>query len=422
MSISVTALENLKRTSLELSSYNIPTDREFPPVKRELQFITELTFIYILKLLGLEDEKKLAEIISHLRQGTPFYDFTYLVHNLAKSKTDFDFLTSPENVSVYKKIIEVSNECNIELLPYVNVLAKIADNKQYGLYTENQEVVFFLEEYGKNKDKVDSKKFLHQFKKILKYETQVIFERFLNEKIFSIIQDVLSKNSAQIQNSQTLVFYTYGLTYYDNKISNQDENFLLEHIKFCVDYLSNHKLLDFNVKSKQRNIPIFNDETQAVNYFFEHNKDVVDSLDKFLALLKDVCPSDDVNDFCDYLRNNLYKSDVVSIDDSKNLFVQAFSENIRSRINNENIKLYKDIFKLLPKKFIRERSPNVLHRKGDTLYIFSLHNINVEKNMFMALESGNIKTQIPPAHTLVEVEILKSDEKGNALQWSWKNL
>lgn len=147
-------LNALRQTSSSLLTSPIPVESKHQPVEFQMRILNEMTFIYVLKLLGVEDEAKLAEIMSRLRRGSFFYRFTHLAHNLAKSKTDFDFLTSPENIPVYKKIVEVSEDCGIELLPYVNVLSKITENKQYGLYRENDEVVFFLDEYGRHKGHV----------------------------------------------------------------------------------------------------------------------------------------------------------------------------------------------------------------------------------------------------------------------------
>lgn len=159
MTATLERLNHLKQTTSSLKKSPVPVSLEAEPVKKQMQFLTEMTFIYILKLLGVEDEEKLAQIVSRLREGTPFYNFTFLAHNLAKSKTNFDFLTSPENLSAYAKIAEVSRECGIVLLPYVNVLSRIAENKQYGLYSENQEVGFFLDEYHRYKDSVDASVF-----------------------------------------------------------------------------------------------------------------------------------------------------------------------------------------------------------------------------------------------------------------------
>lgn len=303
---SVESLQLLQQTSFSLLSAPVPVAQEYPSVKTQLQILTELTFIYVLKLLGVEDEKKLESILSRLRKGTLFYDFTFLAHNLAKSKTDFDFLTQPENLPVYAKIAEVSQECGVVLLPYVNVLARIADNKQYGLYSENQEIQFFLDEYDRCKQSVSAKEFLHQFKKILKYRTQLLFERFIKDGIFSIIQSTLNDYSSKISGEQTLVFYVYGLHYYQSDISNDDENFLLEHIKFCVTHLNSHNAISFESYRPPRYFPNFANETQAIKYFFNHNTEVLSSQNRFIGLLKDVCPTDDAYDFCVFLRKNFY--------------------------------------------------------------------------------------------------------------------
>ena len=74
MSRTFSALKQLNQTSASLrNSQFVPTHLEFPPVKKQMQYIAEMTFIYILRLLGVEDEKKLAEIVLRLKEGTPFY-------------------------------------------------------------------------------------------------------------------------------------------------------------------------------------------------------------------------------------------------------------------------------------------------------------------------------------------------------------
>lgn len=204
---SLEALNQLKLKSSSLRSFENPVSSESVSIKKELQFLTEMTFIYILKLLGVEDDKKLSDIILRLKKGTPFYDFVFLVHNLAKSETDFEFLTSPENLQAYRLIAQIADYYDINLLPYVNVLAKIAENKQYGLYRANDEIYFFLEEYDKAKATIDVKEFLHQFRKILKHETQNIFEQLITDNIFEIIKEILHEHDMEIQNEQTLIFY-----------------------------------------------------------------------------------------------------------------------------------------------------------------------------------------------------------------------
>ena len=144
-------LNQLGKISSQLASRPFPADETAIQVKKQIQTLNELTFIYVLTLMVEENEQKLNEIILNLTEGTEFYDFTILAHQLSKKETDFDFLTDARNIPVYDKITEVSQECGVSLLPYVNVLRKIADNRQLGLYSENQEVSFFLEEFPKTK-------------------------------------------------------------------------------------------------------------------------------------------------------------------------------------------------------------------------------------------------------------------------------
>lgn len=412
----IDSLNNLQQTSSSLVDAPIPVDLVHPPVQFQMGYLLELTFIYVLKLLGVEDEMKLAEIMSHLRKGSLFYDFTHLAHNLAKSKTDFDFLTSPENLPAYKKIAEVSNECNIELLPYVNVLCKIADNKQYGLYTENQEILFFLDEYGRNKESVDAKEFLHQFKKILKYQTQKIFEQFITDNIFLIIEQTLKDYEDKIVNDSMLASYVYGIHYYQGLISNENENALIEHIRYCISYLSTQNIINYNPNSPKIFFPEFHTHQQAVDYFFEHNNFVLTSLDRFIGLLKDYCPIDVVIDFCSYLRKNINAIKPIIFDEKKNSFNKYIAEKIREKASKGNIKLYKDMYDLLPLIYQCERSPTFLDHGGDPLFIFNKPNGDF---LFYALEKGNVSSAVPEAHIIVEVEILEKNKSGYATKWRW---
>lgn len=406
------ALSQLNQKSSSLHSLEIPVSSEYAPIKKELQFLTEMTFIYILKLLGVEDDKKLSDIILRLKKGTPFYDFVFLVHNLAKSETDFEFLTSPENLQAYRLIAQIADYYDINLLPYVNVLAKIAENKQYGLYRENDEIYFFLEEYDKAKATLDVKEFLHQFKKILKNETQQIFERFITDDIFSIIRKTLYKYDKEISNEQTLVFYVYGLHYYKKSISNEKENIILEHIKFCVSYLSNNKEIEFHQYKRNLLFP-------GLDSFFGHNDNVLNSVDRFIGLLKDYCPIESI-DFCFYLRENIYKTNPAIFDEEKNDFNRNFSKIIRKKAVSKNIELYKDIYKLLPQIFVCERSPNILRHNGSIpVYVFY---DKKGKVLFYAFENGNKNSKPPEAHILVRVEILSKDKNGYVLEWRWKNI
>lgn len=407
---SLEALNQLKLKSSSLRSFENPVSSESVSIKKELQFLTEMTFIYILKLLGVEDDKKLSDIILRLKKGTPFYDFVFLVHNLAKSETDFEFLTSPENLQAYRLIAQIADYYDINLLPYVNVLAKIAENKQYGLYRANDEIYFFLEEYDKAKATIDVKEFLHQFRKILKHETQNIFEQLITDNIFEIIKEILHEHDMEIQNEQTLIFYVYGLHYYRKSISNEKENILLEHIKFCVSYLSNNKEIEFHQDKKNLII-------SGVDSFFEHNSNVLNSLDRFIGLLKDYCPIESI-DFCCYLRENIYKSNPSVFDEEKNDFNRSISKIIRKKVETETTKLYKDIYELLPQIFICERSPNILRHNGNIpVYVFYDKNGKV---LFYAFENGNKNPNLPKAHTFVKIEVLSKDKNGYVLEWRWK--
>lgn len=414
------SLNLLQQTSSSLLSTPIPVALSQPPIQYQMRFLTELTFIHVLKLLGVEDEAKLAEIISHLRKGSLFYDFTNLAHNLAKSKTDFEFLTSPENLPIYKKIAEVSDECDVELLPYVNVLSKIADNKQYGMYSDNQEVVFFLEEYGKNKDKVDAKEFLHQFKKILKYQTQRIFEQFITDNIFSIIQQTLNDYKSEIINTPMLAIYVYGINYYQGLISNENENTLLEHIKFCISYMASHNEINYEPAPPKKYFPEFYTHQQAVDHFFEHNNYVLQSPDRFIGLLKDYCPIDEIYDFSSYLRRNLYAINPILFDEKKSKFNSFMARKIREKASSKgNYKLYKDIYALLPLIYQCERSPSVLDHGGDPLLIFNKPHGDF---LFYASEKGNTSPTLPKAHDVVEVEILEKNSSGYAIKWRWTEI
>ena len=417
MRLTLASLNQVQQTSASLrKSQIIPTHLESPPVKNKMQYLTEMTFIYILKLLGVEDEEKLSEIVSRLKEGTPFYDFTLLAHNLAKSKTDFEFLSSPENLPAYAKIAAVSKECGVVLLPYVNVLARIAENKQYGLYSENQEVTFFLDEYGKYKDMVDAKEFLHQFRKILKYRTQKIFEQFINDGIFTIIRETLSENSGKIASTQTLALFVYCLHYYQSDISNDNENFLHEHIRFCVDYLANHEKLNFTLFQKSQFLPVFDTHEKAVEYFFHYFAILNITENSFIGLLKDFFPNEDVYDFCAFLRENLYKNTGKIFDDSRSQFIKLLTRIIHEKVISENIQLYKDICKLLPNRIICERSPHLLQHGGHSYFHFFDSN---GRFLFYAAEVGNKNKKIPEAHVHVELEILKKDSDGRVIEWNW---
>lgn len=409
---SLDSLNQLKVKSSSMRSMEIPVSSKSVPIKKALRFLTEMTFIYILKLLGLEDDKKLSDIVTRLKKGTFFYDFVFLVHNLAKSETDFEFLTSPENLQAYRLIAQISDYYDINLLAYVNVLAKIAENKQYGLYRENDEIYFFLEEYNKAGASVESKEFLRQFKKILKNETQQIFERFITDDIFSMIRKTLYKHDKKISNEQSLSFYVYGLYYYKKTISNEKENIILEHIKFCVSYLVNNKEIEFHQYKRNLLFP-------GLGSFFENNDNVLNSLDRFIGLLKDYCPIES-KDFCFYLRENIYKSNPVIFDEEKNDFNRNISKIIRKKAVSENIELYKNIYKLLPQIFVCERSPSILRHNGNIpVYVFYDKNGKV---LFYAYADGNRTPTLPEAHALVIVEILKKDKNGYVLEWDWKNI
>lgn len=417
-------LNALRQTSSSLLTSPIPVESKYQPVEFQMRILNEMTFIYVLKLLGVEDEAKLAEIMPRLRRGSFFYSFTHLAHNLAKSKTDFDFLTSPENIPVYKKIVEVSEDCGIELLPYVNVLSKITENKQYGLYRENDEIVFFLDEYGRHKDTFEAQEFLHQFKKILKYQTQKIFEQFIVDNIFSKIKSTLKKN-VEIANETMLAAYVYGIHYYEGLISNANENILLVHIKFCIAYLFKQNEIVFMPKQRNKFFPKFDSHKQAVEYFFEHNGDVLHAYevrqnsDRFIGLLKDYCPIAEIYEYCAYLRKNLHTENPVLFDENKNNFNKFMAKKIREKFEERNLKLYSDMYKLLPLIYKCERSPSIHNRGGETFFIFNEPN---GRFVFYASKRGKMSSDIPETHTAVEVEVLEKDQSGYVTKWRWTEI
>ena len=412
------ALVRLQKTNLDFPSFPAPSPEKSEGVKKQLAVVRDLTFIHIFHLLAEEDEAGLEKIVRRLRTGTPFYDFAFLAYSLSREETDFDFLTAPENLSVYERIADVSEESGI-YLPYINVLRKIADNKQFGLYSENQEVEFFLDEYGRKKDSVSAEDFLRSFRKILKYPTQQLFGRFIRDGIFSLIQSTLHDHAAKIASEQTLAIHVYGLHYYQSGTPNADENFMYEHIRFCVSYLARHGQIEFHPTARPPLLPKFDREEDAIAYFFSRNEKTLNSLDRFIALLKDICRSQEANDFCDFLRKNLYKENAVRFDDTKSDFARVMAQTIRKKAQTENVKLYKDINDLLPQRFVCERSPSVLHHDGEPLYIF------YDKNgdfLFYALQTGNQNGKVPSAHAKIQLEILKKNKNGHATLWTWQEL
>ncbi len=412
----VNSLDKLKQTVSSFASMSVPVSTNHEPVKRQMLTLTEMTFVYILKLLGVEDEEKLGKIVLQLRKGTLLYDFTFLAHNLAKSKTDFDFLTSPDNVEVYAKIAEVAGGCGIELLPYVNVLSRIAENMQYGLYSENQEIALFLDEYYTHRKNVDIKEFLHQFRKILKYPSQVCLEKLIEDDIFSLIESALYENFERIVNASSLALYVYAMHYCDFNISNEDENFLIFHITQCVVCLEKHDEIKFSTALKEREIPQFDSVEDALDYFFSYYDGEFDSINKFISLLKDVYPSLDTYSFCSFVRDSFVTGNNKAAVYPNGDFFTVMSGFIRSK--SKSIPLCKKLSALLPNCILCKRSPSILHHDGVPLCMFFDEH---DAFAFYALENGNENKVLPPAHVFVEVKILKLNESGYVERWRWEH-
>ncbi len=412
------SLDRLHRAGLSLSSAPVPSQAYSDAVKTHLNILDSLPFSTILQLLADENELRLGAIVSRLKSGTPFYSFLVLAYNLSKKETDFDLLTSPENVPVYEQMLSVSEMCGSTLPPYINVLKKIAGNRQFCLYSENQEVGFFLEEYDRYKNSCDATDFLHAFRKILKYPTQRLFERFIHDGIFSLIKSTLKKHASKIASEQVLTFYVYGLHYYQSGISNEDENFLLEHIRFCVSYLLQHDEIAFQMPDKTPLFPAFGNDEAAIDYFFARNKAAVRSLDRFIGLLKDICQSPEANEFCEFLRLNLYKNKRVRFDDTKNHFAKIMARTICQKAKSENVRLYTDICGLMPQVYICSRSPKIWRHNGEVFYIFN----DAYGVLFCALESGGRNVKAPKSHTQIELEVLERNEKGYVTVWNWHDL
>ena len=412
------ALVRLQKTNLDFPSSPVPSKETADGVEWQLQIVRDLTFIHIFHLLAEEDEEGLEKIVRRVKTGTPFYDFAFLAYSLSREETDFDFLTAPENLSVYERIADVSEESGI-YLPYINVLRKIADNKQFGLYSENQEVEFFLDEYGRKKDSVSAEDFLRSFRKILKYPTQRLFGRFIRDGIFSLIQSVLADHAAKIASEQTLAIHVYGLHYYQSGTPNADENFLYEHIRFCVSYLARHGQIEFHPTAKPPLLPKFDREEDAIAYFFSHNEKTLKSLDRFIALLKDICRSQEANDFCDFLRKNLYKENAVRFDDTKSDFARVMARTIRKKAQTEKVKLYKEICTLMSELHVCEFVPSVFRPGREPLYLFR----NTDEDFYCyALISGNKRGTTPPSNVKIELEIFERNEHDKATRWTWHEL
>ena len=409
------ALNRLKQTNIIFPKQAVPCNETESLIKTQLKILQELTYIYILDLLSEENENELKKIVARLKTDTPFYDFTFLCFQLSKEKTNFNSLTSPENIQVYEKIFDVAKESKITLPPYINVLRRISDNKLYGLYSENQEVSFFLDEYDKQKNAIRSELFLKQFKKILKYETQKIFELFIEDEIFKTIKDILNTYSEKITNEQILVFYIYGLKYYNPEISNDDENILLKHLEFCVSYLYTHKEIEFKSYKGKTTLPLFSNEEEAIKYFVSHNHEVLNSVNRFIGFFKDVLPTTNVYEFCDYLRANIHSQNPRIFDVRKNQFNSLLATYFRK--NQSNSTIYREMYRLFPQILICKGSPKIERdSKGRILFIFTVE----KKFFFYALESGNKSSTIPETHIELELEIMKKDLEGRIVSWRWE--
>lgn len=428
------SLQQLQKTSSSMHSLLFPTEEGAGHIQKQIQNLTEMTFVYVLNLMAEENEQKLGEIVTNLPQDSDFYGFTVLAYQLSKTETDFDFLTAPENLSVYERIAELSEECKFSF-PYINILIKISNNKLYGLYSENQEVHFFLDEYEKYKGNVSPSDFLHQFRKILKYRTQQVFTRFIEDDIFSLIPKTLAAYSARIESELGLSLYVYELQYYESDISNDDEVFLIEHIGFCISYLARHGSLEFKPSREKSFFPSFRDDIQAAEWFFEHNESVLDSLDRFIGLFKDVCSSsENVNELCDFLRANVGKKNAEVFDEDKNEFSKFISKTIKEKFKSNKHPLYKEICKLLPQIFICMRHPAVSHHDGygtDDFYdLYEAEKVNDESGkgkrtnnlIVSALMKGCKNKGVLEANIAVKVEILARDKNGYAISWDWKPL
>lgn len=241
----------------------------------------------------------------------------------------------------------------------------------------------------------------------------------VTDNIFTIIQETLKKHEDIIISVHMLTLYVYGLHYYEVLLSNENENLLVSHINFCVSHLANHNYIKFNTIERQKFFPTFDNNKAAVEYFFEHNQKVLKSHDRFIGLLKDCCSAEEVLDFCNYLRENLNKQEPVLFDEDKTKFNRYIARKIRDATEQNNAKVYQDIFKLLPLRYICLRQPTVTRSSYGTLLIF---NDKKGKFLFYAVDEGNLSSKTPEANVLVELEILKKTPNGYAEQWRWKDV
>lgn len=301
---------------------------------------------YILNLLANEDEWELKDVVSNLKPGTPVCEIAFLAWQLAKDESDFDSLTDPKNLPVYQRIMEAARESNVVLPPYVALLMKISGDKKDGL-SGNQGLAVFLDEYDKFRGTVSPKGFLQQYRKLLSRE-----ERKL------------------------------------------------------VEYIFNHQMHELHPKKKELRIPAFESDMQAVEWFFEHNGDYLNSLGRFIGFFKDVCHSPDVDEFCDFLRNNLYEDKNCIFDTEKSELLRFISKTILQRSLTENIKLYKDIAFMLTRHIVCQRS---------LLSVFTDGQGNV---LFCASENGSKKRKLPEVNVPVIVEVLERNEQGVVTEWN----
>lgn len=300
------SIESLKK--LYITAKNLP-QKEFlsSASKQEIQNVNErmenLFAVPILNFLFEGDYKKLVELEKRFNQNTPIYNLTKFAGCLCADETDFEFLTNPENLENYVKLKKIAEKFQKEIPHYVNILQKICDNKSLGLYQEFQEIYFFFEEVEKS----SSRNFIFAFenyKRILKLQTQKIFQEFISIDLFERASEILLKYENKIGDENVLDFYIFGELFFNLSLSNENENILLRHIDFCVRYLSKTKFIEFKRIETKKYFLQYGDLKERLKLFFKNEN--FDNIDRLPPLLKDYSLNNtEIVLFCNELRKIL---------------------------------------------------------------------------------------------------------------------
>ena len=287
---SIESLKKLYKPSASIPQMQFISNESEMKIQDTIERVGNTFVVPILDMLSKNKHAKLVALLEKTKAESSLYNFIKFAEMLCADETDFDALTNPMNSDFYKKLKKFSEKFQKPIPCYVSILEKICDNKGWGLYSEFQEVEFFFQEVEKSENK-DFTSTFEDYKRILTLQTQRIFAEFIRMNIFNHAQQILNQNRQKIADENTLIAYMYSTLFFALHLSNKNENLLIKHIEFYMQYLTKNGFIHFEKIEQKRYFSKAAGFSANLNWFFASH--IFSGEQKSIALLKDYTLNDE---------------------------------------------------------------------------------------------------------------------------------